>query len=118
MRDEELMIKNRLERTHIHTCCSDIMGQECRAEEPTTERDGRGGGLAFFVLAEEKKGEHGERGKGLWPGFKVSRCCEHIQHKKVKCTQVQLPTAKVSVGFNWFELGVKYYGVLTVIFSG
>lgn len=48
MRDEELLIRNRLEHTHIRTYCCDIMGQECCAEEPTTERDGRGGGLFRF----------------------------------------------------------------------
>lgn len=44
VRNGELLIRNRLE--HTHTYCSDIMGQECCAEEPTTEQDGRGGGLA------------------------------------------------------------------------
>lgn len=56
MRDEELLIRNRLEHTHIHTYCSDIMGQECCAEEPTTERDGRGGGLAFSLWHGKKRG--------------------------------------------------------------
>lgn len=56
VRDEELLIRNRLEHIHIHTYWSDIMGQECCAEEPTTEQDGRGGGLAFSFLAGEKKG--------------------------------------------------------------
>lgn len=56
VRDEELLIRNRPEHTHTHTYCSDIMDQECCTKEPTTERDGRGGGLAFSLWQGERKG--------------------------------------------------------------
>lgn len=40
------------------------------------------GGLAFFVfLAGGEMGEHGEKGKGLRPGFEVSKCSECLQRK-------------------------------------
>lgn len=64
------------------------MGQECCAEEPTTERDGRGGGLFRFGRGKEK-GEHDERDKGLWPGFKVTNAVS-AYNVKVRCKQVQL----------------------------
>lgn len=69
VRDEELLIRNR----HTHKYWSDIMGQECCAEEPTTEQDGRGGGLAFSLWRGRERGTSRERGKGLRAGFKVSK---------------------------------------------
>lgn len=65
MRDKELLIRNRLEHTHTHTRCSDIMGQECCAEEPTTERDGRGGGLAVFAFGRGREGGTWREGYGV-----------------------------------------------------
>lgn len=98
-RDGELLIRNRLEHTHTHTYWSDIIGQECCAEEPTTERDGRGGGLAFSFWQGKRRGnmERGVRGYGR--GLRLGNATSAF-NTKVRCRQVQLPAASVRVGFN------------------
>lgn len=99
VRDEEPLIRNRLEHTHTH--CSDIMGQECCTEEPTTERDGRGGGSAFSLWQGRRRGEHGhgEGVRGYGQSLRLAKAMS-TNITKVRCRQVQLPTAKVRVGFN------------------
>jgi len=44
-----------------------------RAKEPTTERDGRGGGLAFSLWQGREGGTWRERGTRLRPEFEVSK---------------------------------------------
>lgn len=64
------------------------MGQECCAEEPTTERDGRGGGL--FRFGKGKRRGNVQRGKkGLWLGSEGANAAS-AQSAEVNGRQVQL----------------------------
>lgn len=58
------------------------------------------GDLLFHFWQGKRKGEHGERGKGLRPGFKVSKCLKRIQHTGKVQTGAAPPAAEVRVWFN------------------
>lgn len=51
LRDEELMIRNRLEHTRSYTHILQLHhGPRMWAKKPTTKYDGRGGGLTFSLV--------------------------------------------------------------------